>query len=290
MAVEWSRAEIVEALRTCALRTGGTEDGYSGLDVIAEPDTMLVTFRWRLDPNVYAVEVVFPTEPTSPWTGLGVTSAYEWAADVMAGLSENLATGLAGWGGRTIRDGHVVLDSRHPVDVVPAGYYVTSVPLVGVLRSSGPEREGTFSTWGSPEALVPLPPSEVGSWLAEEGMDVSLPRQLVVEDRLACWLQAYVDNARGEPHAGHAVASWEDARHTVARLELVHLQPGVPSDVGAALTHGAVRVVTEAGALRVVTTIDGPELRGLGFRPANGGGLTFSTSVAPPPPHDAAEL
>ncbi|MFD2348654.1 hypothetical protein ACFSTC_03460 [Nonomuraea ferruginea] len=61
---------------------------------------------------------------------------------------------------------------------------------------------------------------------------MSLPRQLVAEDRLACWVQAYVDNARGEPHVGHAVVSWEDARHTVARLELVHLQPGVPSDVG----------------------------------------------------------
>ncbi|MGI5273318.1 hypothetical protein ACQEUU_29505 [Nonomuraea sp. CA-218870] len=290
MAVKWSRAEILEALRTCALHSATTVDGYSGLDVVAEPDAMLLTFRWCRDPNVYAVEVAYPAEPISPWTGLSVTSAHAWAADVMAGLEENLATGLVMWGRRTIRDGSIVLASRDPVDVLPAGYHITSVSRVGMPRSSWPKRrgsllrEGTFFTYESPEEPVPLPPSEVGSHLAEEGMDVSLPRRLLAEDRLACWHEAYVDNSRGEPHVGHAVASWDDPPHTTARLALVHIQPGVPPDVRTALARFAVRAVTEAGALRVVTAIDAPELRELGFQPADGDGLILHTSVTGPPP------
>jgi hypothetical protein len=37
-----------------------------------------------------------------------------------------------------------------------------------------------------------------------------------------------------------------------------------------------------AGALRMVTAIDVPELHELGFRPANGGGLVLHTSAEPP--------
>ncbi|MFF0310198.1 hypothetical protein ACFYSC_22430 [Streptosporangium sp. NPDC004379] len=260
-------------------------DGCSGLDVVMEPDNLLVVFRWRRDPNVYAVEVAFPATPTSPWTGLPVTSAYEWAADVMAGLSENLATGLVLRSRRKVRDGYVVLDARDAVDVCPAGYFIDSVPLVGAPSSSRPPfswswRRRTHVTWGPPEESVPLPASEVGSWLAGAGMDVSLPRRLIAEARLACWLQAHVDNDRGEPYVGQVVASWEDARCATARLDLVHTKPGVPSEVRGALVRSAVRMVTENGALHVVTALDVPELHGLGFRPANGGGLTLRTSDA----------
>ncbi|MED7929138.1 hypothetical protein SMD20_33150 [Nonomuraea sp. LP-02] len=37
----------------------------------------------------------------------------------------------------------------------------------------------------------------------------------------------------------------------------------------------AVHEVAEAGALSVVTALDDPALRGLGFRPADGGGLAL---------------
>ncbi|WP_345395418.1 hypothetical protein [Nonomuraea salmonea] len=113
---------------------------------------------------------------------------------------------------------------------------------------------------------------------------MSVPRRLIAEDRLLCWLQAYVDNARGHPYVGHAVASWEDTRHTIARLDAVHTQPGVPTEVRGALVRLAVRMVTEDGALRVVTAIDIPELHELGFRPANEGGLTSDTIDTEPPP------
>src|SRR5688572_31439756 len=75
VAVVWSRQEILVAARTWLLRADAVTDGYSGVDVIAEPNNLLVIFRWRRDPNVYAIEVGFPATPKSPWTGLPVTSA-----------------------------------------------------------------------------------------------------------------------------------------------------------------------------------------------------------------------
>jgi hypothetical protein len=289
VAIEWSREEIVEAVRACLLRSGALTDGVFGADVVAEPDNLLVIFRWRRDPNVYAVEVRFPTAPRSPWTGLPVTSADEWAAEVLSSLAEELATGLVSRSRRKIRDGYVVLDAHDAPDVSPAGFHLSPVPLIGVpsLRRRL-RRRGTHVTWGAPEALVPLPASETGSWLAKAGIDVSVPRRLIAEDRLVCWLQAYVDNARGHPYVGHAVASWEDTRHTIARLDAVHTQPGVPTEVRGALVRLAVRMVTEDGALRVVTAIDIPELHELGFRPANEGGLTSDTIDTEPPPDPGA--
>ncbi|MEV0595696.1 hypothetical protein [Nonomuraea cavernae] len=289
MPIDWSREEILGAVRTCLLRTGAVTDGYSGVDVIAEPDSMLVIFRWRRDPNTYAIEVAFPTVPESPWTGLPVASADEWAADVAGRLAEELATGLVRRSRRTIRDGNVVLDTHDAPDLCPAGFFIGSVPLDdGMLALSGDDREEGHPLPRSPSALVPPLASDAGFWLAEAGMDVTIPRKLIVEGSLACWLQAYVDNARGEPFVGQAATSWEDEQHTTARLDLAHVQPGVPSEVRHALVRHAVCEAAETGALRVVTAIDVPELHGLGFRPANDGGLVLHTNSAEPPSAPAA--
>ncbi|GGS82977.1 hypothetical protein GCM10010156_47040 [Planobispora rosea] len=285
MVVEWSRQEILSALRKRLLCEGAVTDGYSGADVIADSDTMLVIFRWKRDPNMYAVEVGFPEEPESPWTGLPVTSADEWAAEVGSRLAEELGTGLVCRGRRTIRGGYVVLDAYDAPDVSPAGFFVGPVPLdndIALLR--GPGRR-TIRTWiAALRSGFPRLYAAAGSHLAEAGMDVTVPRQLIIEGRLACWVQAYADNAHGEPFVGHAVASWEDGQHTIARLDLVHIQPDVPSEVCGALVRLALCEVAEAGALHVVTAIHIPELHGLGFRPANGGGLTLHLSSAEPPP------
>ncbi|MFI6889565.1 hypothetical protein [Streptosporangium canum] len=60
MTIEWSRQEVLEAVRTRLLRAGAVRDEYSAVDVMAEPDGMLVIFRWRRDPNTYAIKVEFP--------------------------------------------------------------------------------------------------------------------------------------------------------------------------------------------------------------------------------------
>jgi hypothetical protein len=86
--------------------------GYSAVDVVAEPDAMLVIFRWRRDPNVYALKVEFPAASKSPWTGLPATSIDGWAADVEYLLTEELDTGLVRRSRRTVREGHVLLDIR----------------------------------------------------------------------------------------------------------------------------------------------------------------------------------
>lgn len=290
VAIEWSRQEILRAVKRCLLRAGAVTDGYSAVDVLAESDSMLVIFRWRRDPNMYAIKVEFPTAPESSWTGLPVTSADEWAVDVAARLEEELQTGLVRRSRRMIRDGHVVLDTHDAPDVCPAGFSISSVPLGDdvVLLPSPLKRP--YSVPELPSTSVSPPASKAGSWLAKAGMDVTIPRQLIVEAKLACWLQARVDNARGRPFIGHTAASWEDKQHTTARLDLVHIQPGVPSEVRNALVRLAVCEAAEAGALRVVTTIDAPELHELGFLPANGGGLTFRTSSAEPPSDPTAGL
>lgn len=255
MAIEWSRQEVLAAVRTCLSRPGAVTEGYSAVNVRPELNKMLVIFRWRRDPNLYAIAVEYPTAPRSPWTGLPVHSAYEWAADVAGRLAEELATGLVRRGHRTIRSGYVLLDPRDAPDVCPTGYFISSVP---------------------PH------PSKAGSWLAKAGLDVTIPRQLITGDRLACWLQAYVDNERGEPYVGHAAASWENEQRTTVRLDLVHVLPGVPPEVRDALVRIAVGEAAEAGALRVVTAIDAAALAGLGFRPAPGEGLVLHTDTQQP--------
>jgi hypothetical protein len=41
MTIEWSRQEVLEAVRTRLQRPGAVNDGYSAVDVKAEPDGML---------------------------------------------------------------------------------------------------------------------------------------------------------------------------------------------------------------------------------------------------------
>lgn len=300
MVIEWSRQEVLGAVRRCLLPAGAVADGFSAVDVLAEPDSMLVVFRWRRDPNTYAIKVEFPTAPRSSWTGLPVTSADEWAADVASRLEEELLTGLVRRSRRMIRDGYVVLDTYDAPDVCPVGFYISSVPLGGDVvplpsPPQGGDREGAYPILGSPSASVSPLASEAGSWLAKAGMDVTISRQLIAAAKLVCWFQARVDSprvdkARGRPFVGHAAASWEDEQHTTARLDLVHIQPGVPSEVRNALVRLAVCEAAEAGALRVVTAIDVPGLHELGFRPANGGGLTLHTSSVEPPSDPTAGL
>ncbi|MFI9590512.1 hypothetical protein [Nonomuraea sp. NPDC052265] len=255
---------------------------------------MLVIFHWRRDPNTYAIKVEFPRGAASPWTGgsytgLPVTSPDGWAVDFAFRLRLELDTGLVRRSGRTIRDGYVLLDVHDDTDVWPAGFFISRVYLNALELSASPDDlERVHSILGSLPASVSPPLSEAGAWLARAGMDVTIPKQLIAEARLACWLQAYVDNARGEPFVGQAAASWEDKRRTIARLDLVHIQPGVPSGVRDALVRLVVCEVAEAGALRVVTAVDDPELQGLGFRPANGGGFALHTRSTEPPWDPAA--
>jgi hypothetical protein len=292
--IEWSRQEVLEAVRTRLLRPGAVTKGYSAVDVVAESEAMLVIFRWRRDPNIYAIKVEFPATSESPWTGLSATSIDGWAADVEYLLMEELDTGLVRRSRRMIRESYVLLDTRDAPDPWPAGFFISSVPfgddVVRPLRQLKDDEESACAIRRSPSASVSPHAAKPGHWLAEAGMDATIPRQLIVEARLACWLQAYVDNARGKPFVGHAAASWQDERHTIARLDVAHIQPGIPSEVREALVRVAVCEVAEAGALRVVTAIDGPELRGLGFRPANDGGLTLHTGSVEPPSDPAAEV
>jgi hypothetical protein len=257
---------------------------------------MLVIFRWRRDPNTYAIKVDFPTAPESPWTGgwytaLPVTTPDEWATDFAFRLRLELDGALVRRSRRRIQDGYVLLDVHDAPGIWPDGFFIDHVLLRDLeLAASPDELEKAYSILRSLPAYLRPPVSKVGAWLAQAGMDVTIPQQLIVEARLACWLQAYVDDARGEPFVGQAAASWEDEQRTIARLDLVHIQPGVPSQLRDALVRLVVCEVAEAGALRVVTAVDDPELHGLGFRPVNGGGLALHTRSAEPSSDPAAGI
>ncbi|MBB4917887.1 hypothetical protein [Streptosporangium saharense] len=274
MTVEWAREEAFAALRGCLLRVGALTDGACIVDVVAEPYGMLVVFRWKKDPNTYAVEIAFPAGRVASVIGEPVTSPDEWAADVGYRLAEDLVTGLVRRGRRTVRDGYVVLDDRGAPDIGPEGFSVSEVPLVTLEPRWRRERGIRFTRRLT---VVPVTLSEAGSWLAEAGMDVTVPRRLVAEGRLVCWLQARADGEGEEPAVGQAVASWEDTRHAVVRLELIHVQPGIPEEMRAALVRVVVHEAAEVGALRVVTDV--PGLHELGFRPVDGGGSVLSTIV-----------
>ncbi len=75
---------------------------------------IVVTFRWRDDPQLYGVR--FPTSeaPESPSTGELCDTAEDWAHEVALVLMEELDTGLVNRGRRVVGSrGVVELDYRH---------------------------------------------------------------------------------------------------------------------------------------------------------------------------------
>ncbi|MGW0230799.1 hypothetical protein ACWDWO_21010 [Actinopolymorpha singaporensis] len=302
MAVDWPREEIVAASRTHLLRPGAVAEGYAGVEVVEEAEAMLVVFRWRRDPNVYALEVDYPTVPESPMTGEPVDSAEEWAQDLEMHLAEELGTGLVHRARRTLREGHVLLESDDAPDAPaagPPGFYIGSVPFddpdlrqrpagrrqfeyvrleasallrAGWNRLLGRGRYFTSITLSAESSGL----SETEYWPTEPAMNDTIPRRLLGRGRLACWVQAYSINS--DMLVGQAAASWEDDEHDVARIELLYTLPAIPSEVRYALARHVIVAAAEVGALRVVTSVDDPVLRRLGFRPSSTGDFAVQTT------------
>jgi hypothetical protein len=95
---------------------------------------------------------------------------------------------------------------------------------------------------------------------------VSVPRRLLNENRLICWLQVYVNNPRHEPVVGQAVVSWVPERSHSAALDVLDVLPDVEGYVAHALAYTAVREAAEAGVLHVITRLENAVLHELGFR------------------------
>jgi hypothetical protein len=279
----WPLSETIKAARDAWLRYDAVTDGFRGVCVTQLDDALLLTFQWKRDPNTYALRFPLPGTPERESRGLGADSAEGWADDMTFWLAEELAGPLTRHSRRTSRDGLVELEQKSGAPQQWSGYGVTEVPVHDSGFLGREPRTGNVLRMVVPAEMIPpaVQQSELdrhlpGSWLAAFGLDVSLPRQMLAERRLVCWLQA-MDNVAGIQPVGQASASWHHERPATAVIDVLQVLPGVPGSVSKDLVLNAFLSARESGALRVVTALDGPAFADLGFHPAPSGDLVRET-------------
>lgn len=257
----WPRTETLRATRSALLRPGAVADGFRGRGVQLYGEDLMVTFRWRSDPNTYGVQFELPAVPAdSPWTGMPVHSAGQWASDLNGWLMEELQTGLVRRAGRRAVEGVVELDPDLQRGWDITGWYVSMGGWVTPARG----------------ALA----------LAGAGIGPVRSAQLLLGGRLISWLHANVNNITGSPTVGQAAIGWVTSSAGPARLDLLTVDPDVPVSVGRMLAHHAVHDAAEAGATEVTTTLEHPWLHDVGFRPSpTGPGLVLHTTHLDSRPH-----
>ncbi len=242
----WPRAATLAAARSQLLRAGAVADGFHGVRVDVQAEDLVVMFRWRLDPTTYGVRFTLPAVPAdSPWTGVPVDSAEQWASDVDGWLMEELQTGLVRRAGRRRVAGLTELDPAQQRGWDTTGYQVTP------------------SGWSAP--------AQARRALTAAGVDRGRSDQLLTGGRLISWLHAYVDNAAGSPVVGRAVVGWVTGTAGGASIDLLTVDTDVPTSVGRMLAHHAVHEAAEAGATQVTSTSAHPWLLDVGFRPTTDG-------------------
>lgn len=210
----FSRDAAVAALKPLL---GGTTvpDGFRLVDVRSEGSDLVVLFRWRSNRHVFGI--VFPWRAAvGVSTGQPVASAGEWATEVSWWLAEELDTGYVGRAWRRQKPDYIELyDRGYEFD---DRYYVSQVP-------------------GN------------GAWLAHCGWDVSIARGLRRRGLLVAWLQAYLNNASGDPVVGQAVVGRLATGE--AELAVLDVTSGVPDVVARDLVWVAVHEADDDGAARI---------------------------------------
>lgn len=273
------RQQVLEVLREHLLRPGAVTGGFHGLDVVDHspsaggqpaggvPPGVAVLFRWRADPTTYAFMLpvtlddagaITQLEGPHGWPGYPMTSAQVLADEADFLLMEELDTGFVRRARRLRRGPVVYLLTGAAPDVMPAGFFVGPVH---VLEGHGQDEDGED--------------------LGRAGLDVRAVQQASAEQQLVTWLDAYVNNSRGEPVVGHVAVAWEAGSLLgpggSVRVVALQVLPGWPVSVGQALLFNALRDAAEAGALVAVA---GPDvarqwreaLREAGFTRAAEGG------------------
>lgn len=239
----WPRPETLTATRAALLQPGAVADGFRGRGVELQSGNLLVTFQWWADPNTYGLRFELPASPAeSPWTGLPVHSADEWASDVAGWLMEQLQTGLIRRAGRHEVAGVAELDLNRQRGWDITGY---SVSMSGRLL-----------------------PARAAFALIATGVGPVRAAQLLTGGRLISWLYAYLDDSTGSSTVGQAVVGWGSRSSEPARLVLLAIDSHVPVSVGRMLAHHAVHDAAEAGAIKVTTTLNAPWLLDVGFSPS----------------------
>ena len=279
----WPLSETIRAARDAWLKYGAVTDGFRGVCVTQLDDALLLTFQWKRDPNTYALRIPLPGTPESESKGLWSDSAEGWADDMTFWLAEELAGPLTRAYRRTSRDGLVELEPKSGPRPEWSGYGVTEVPVHDTGFLGREPRTGNVLRMVVPGEMIPpsVQQSELdrhlpGGWLAAFGLDVSLPRQMLEERRLVCWLQA-MDSATGIQPVGQVSASWHHKQPATAVIDVLQVLADVPSSVSEELLLNAFLSARESGALRVATALYDPAFTELGFHDAPSGGLVRET-------------
>ncbi|WP_020674018.1 hypothetical protein [Amycolatopsis nigrescens] len=250
MGTAWSAEQVVTAVRDSLGRSGATSQGFRLDAVWPERGELVLTFRWWRDPNTYAVRFPLPDGalPESPWTGLPVASARDWAQDLAGLLAEELDTGAVRRARRLRHNGlndTVELDWRDAVHPCPPGYYSSAVVL--------------------PDALPSGLRADFGRSLGAAGLDVTTPQRQYRRGELLSWRKLCTDSTSPEP-VGHASVAWHPALPATATLDVLQLLPGVPDAAAPYLARMAVHDAAEAGAQQVRAECAHPRLAEAGFR------------------------
>lgn len=223
----------------------------------------VLTLRCGRDPRTYGIPVPLgDTERDFYYPENPVSSVDEWLESVRLGMSIHVGTGLPSRARRTLVGDYIEL--REP---------------------GGWEYDPRFY-------LDVVEPDERQSWdrvalVAESGLDPAPAIAGRDAGRLIGWVTAYEEGATTRPYAGHAVVSWTS--DDTADLEHVEVTAGAPLTVLVGLARRGAHLAGGAGAVRVTTRLDTPELDLVGFRYVDGR-RAVDTSFLDEDPDGAAAL
>lgn len=239
--------DAVTAVRALfADTTPWVRDGIHPVEVVAGDGELLVVFRWRRNPHLYAFPISTDDLTGSPWTGEPVHSAEEWAGDVAGLIEEELLTGHVARATRRLVQGRIEL------------------------------REPAWPTGDDRFSVTEVEYGGMADWLEEVGLDITEPRDLEAAGRLLGW-DALCLNDRDDAPVGSAATRWDDP--TTARLVHLETLPGVPVSASLDLVYAAVCGAADAGATAVLTDLPVPHGEVLGFRAATDGCLRLDTDL-----------
>jgi hypothetical protein len=226
----------LESARQILLRRGAVTDGFTGVDVRDDGNRMLLEFRWRRDPNTYVLGIDYPEDASSPWDGLPVDGAQQWAQDLDGLLMEELDTGLVARARRRARGDFVELDFHQDSrDRLPPGYYIGEV-------------------FAENEWII-----------ANGGLDPSVPQRCRRDGTSVAWMVVHPNTVRPLPVVAHGSVSWVPGAPGVASLDMLEVVRDVPQEIAAALAETLVFLAAYEGATQVVAGGWAGSLQGIGF-------------------------
>ncbi|MCQ4120005.1 hypothetical protein [Rhodococcus tibetensis] len=218
--------------------------------LVVEGATLHVHFRWKKNPNVFAIGIRIP-QSEAEFTSPPAHNPSAWMSAAALTYDEELSTGLL------VRARHERFD--------------------GVIHLGGPTRREREELPGREFGLGrTVPGYAAASTLKRLGMHVDDAGDAHREGRLISWVHIWRNDPGGcgSDYLGHTVATWT-ATESVASVDAIETLPEVPNDVVHRLVMAVVHDAADAGAQQIVTPLDHPALTELGFNSAEGGKLTL---------------